>query len=56
MSDELNVSPLNEVHLELGGQLVPFAGWSMPIRYGSIIEEHQAVRGKAGVFDISHMG
>jgi aminomethyltransferase len=56
MSDDLSLSPLNEVHLELGGQLVPFAGWSMPIRYGSIIEEHKTVREKAGVFDISHMG
>jgi len=56
MSMDLRESPLNEVHLELGGQLVPFAGWSMPIRYGSIIEEHRVVRERAGVFDISHMG
>ena len=56
MSEDLSLSPLNAVHVELGGQLVPFAGWSMPIRYGSIIEEHQAVRTGAGVFDISHMG
>lgn len=56
MSKDPCESPLNEVHLELGGQLVPFAGWSMPIRYGSIIEEHKAVREQAGVFDISHMG
>lgn len=44
------------MHLELGGRLVPFAGWEMPVRYGSIIEEHTAVREGAGVFDISHMG
>lgn len=56
MSGELKESPLREVHLELGGKLVPFAGWNMPIRYGSIIDEHGAVRNQAGVFDISHMG
>ena len=56
MSGELKESPLKAVHEELGGKLVPFAGWNMPIRYGSILEEHAAVRETAGVFDISHMG
>lgn len=56
VSDELKQSPLEAVHVELGGKLVPFAGWNMPIRYGSILEEHAAVRESAGVFDISHMG
>ena len=56
VSGELKESPLREVHLELGGRMVGFAGWDMPIRYGSILEEHQAVREAAGVFDISHMG
>jgi aminomethyltransferase len=56
MSESLKESPLQAVHLELGGKLVPFAGWNMPVRYGSIIDEHQAVRNHAGVFDISHMG
>ena len=56
MSGELKETPLREVHLELGGRMVGFAGWDMPIRYGSILEEHQAVREAAGVFDISHMG
>ena len=56
VSEELRQSPLREVHVELGGKLVPFAGWEMPVRYGSILEEHQAVRQGAGVFDISHMG
>lgn len=56
MSEELKQSPLREVHVDLGGKLVPFAGWEMPVRYGSIIEEHKAVREAAGVFDISHMG
>lgn len=56
VSGELKESPLQAAHEELGGKLVPFAGWNMPIRYGSILEEHAAVRESAGVFDISHMG
>lgn len=43
-------------HAELGARFVPFAGWSMPVQYSSIIEEHRAVRSSAGVFDVSHMG
>jgi aminomethyltransferase len=43
-------------HVRLGGKMVPFAGWLMPVQYTSIVEEHQAVRNNAGVFDISHMG
>nr|WP_246417863.1 glycine cleavage system aminomethyltransferase GcvT [Haloferula luteola] len=49
-------SPLEDLHLELGGRLVPFAGWNMPVMYSSILTEHQAVRSAVGVFDISHMG
>ena len=56
MSDALKHSPLEAAHVELGGKLVPFAGWNMPVQYTSIMDEHAAVRGKAGVFDISHMG
>ena len=56
VSENLQQSPLREVHEELGGKLVPFAGWEMPVHYGSIIQEHKAVRSAAGVFDISHMG
>ena len=56
VSGELKETPLREVHLELGAKMVGFAGWDMPIRYGSILEEHQAVREGAGAFDISHMG
>lgn len=55
MSD-LKRSPLESAHLALGARLVPFAGWNMPVQYASIIEEHKAVRTKAGIFDISHMG
>ncbi len=50
-----NRTPLYEEHLEAGGKLVDFAGWDMPINYGSQIEEHHAVRHGAGMFDVSHM-
>lgn len=55
MSD-LKFSPLNDFHLEHGARMVPFAGWSMPVQYSSIIDEHLATRGYAGLFDVSHMG
>lgn len=56
MSDELKRTPLETAHIELGARMVPFAGWNMPVQYTSIIDEHRAVREKAGIFDISHMG
>lgn len=43
-------------HVALGGRIVPFAGWEMPVQYTGIVDEHQAVRTAAGVFDVSHMG
>lgn len=43
-------------HVKLGAKMVPFAGWEMPVSYKSIIEEHNAVRNTAGIFDIGHMG
>lgn len=49
-------TPLFDWHSAHGGRLVDFAGWDMPVQYSSIVEEHQAVRGAAGLFDISHMG
>ncbi len=49
-------SVLFEEHKKLGAIMVDFAGWKMPVRYESIIEEHKTVREKAGLFDISHMG
>jgi len=49
-------SPLEALHLRLGARMVPFAGWNMPVQYTSIMDEHAAVRGAAGIFDISHMG
>lgn len=48
-------TPLYEQHIAAGGKLVDFAGWDMPINYGSQIAEHKQVREHAGVFDVSHM-
>ena len=47
---------LHDKHVKLGAKMVDFAGWSMPVQYLSIIEEHKTVREKAGLFDVSHMG
>lgn len=49
-------TPLNALHRQLGGKIVPFAGWEMPVEYSGIIAEHLAVRHRAGLFDVSHMG
>ncbi len=48
-------TPLYETHVALNGRIVDFAGWEMPIHYGSQIDEHHAVRRAAGMFDVSHM-
>ncbi|GAB3493735.1 glycine cleavage system aminomethyltransferase GcvT [Nocardiopsis coralliicola] len=53
---ELRRTPLHAVHEEAGATLVDFAGWSMPLRYSSEKAEHTAVRERAGLFDLSHMG
>jgi len=50
-----NRTPLYEAHVALGAKMVDFAGWDMPIHYGSQIEEHHQVRRDAGMFDVSHM-
>ena len=52
----LQRTPLYERHRALGARMVPFAGWEMPVQYAGVIPEHRAVRGEAGVFDVSHMG
>lgn len=52
----LQQSPLRAEHLQQGGKLVPFAGWELPVQYEGILPEHQAVRNRVGLFDISHMG
>jgi aminomethyltransferase len=49
-------TPLFEVHLKYGGKMVEFGGWSLPVQYTGIKEEHHTVRTKAGLFDVSHMG
>ncbi|MGZ4779917.1 MAG: glycine cleavage system aminomethyltransferase GcvT [Thermoanaerobaculia bacterium] len=52
----LKKTPLNQLEHDLGGKMVDFGGWELPVQYTGIIEEHQAVRQRAGVFDVSHMG
>ena len=47
---------LHQKHLDLGAKMMPFGGFDMPIEYTTIIEEHNAVRHAAGIFDVSHMG
>ena len=50
-------TPLYDVHVEEGGKIVPFAGYLLPVQYGTgVIQEHMAVRQQAGLFDVSHMG
>src|SRR5690242_17327683 len=56
-ADTLNRTPLHDRHVAAGARLVPFAGWEMPVQYpAGIRAEHTAVRERAGVFDVSHMG
>lgn len=57
MTDTLKRTPLYDLHVELGGKLVDFAGWEMPVQYPSgIMTEHHQCRQKAALFDVSHMG
>ncbi|MDP9365686.1 MAG: glycine cleavage system aminomethyltransferase GcvT [Chloroflexota bacterium] len=49
-------TPLRARHEALGARMVPFAGWTMPIQYSGILDEHRAVRSRAGLFDLGHMG
>lgn len=53
---ELKQVALAQTHQDLGARMVPFAGYEMPLRYTSVVEEHLAVREKVGIFDVSHMG
>ena len=48
--------PLHHIHQQLGAKIVPFAGYEMPVRYSSDLDEHHAVRNGVGIFDVSHMG
>ena len=52
----LRKTALFDLHESQGGRMVPFAGWAMPVQYRGIVDEHNAVRERAGVFDVSHMG
>jgi aminomethyltransferase len=52
----LKRTPLYDQHVALGARLVEFGGWEMPVQYAGILEEHRAVRERAGLFDVSHMG
>jgi aminomethyltransferase len=53
---DLSGTPLLERHVALGARMVEYAGWLMPVQYAGIVEEHRAVRERAGLFDLSHMG
>jgi len=56
-AENLNVTPLNSLHKELGARMVPFAGYEMPVQYPTgILTEHKHTRAAAGLFDVSHMG
>jgi aminomethyltransferase len=55
-ADTLRRTPLYDHHKAAGARLVPFAGWEMPVQYEGIRQEHLAVRTRAGIFDVSHMG
>ena len=55
-TEPIKKTPLNARHQALGARMVPFAGWEMPVEYSGIVNEHLAVRTKAGLFDVSHMG
>ena len=55
--DSLLLTPLNDLHIELGARMVPFAGYSMPVQYpAGLMAEHHHTRSAAGLFDVSHMG
>lgn len=56
MDEKLQRTALYEKHAALGGRMVPFSGWDMPLQYASILKEARAVRSSAGIFDVSHMG
>ena len=56
-AEALKKTPLNDVHRTLGGRMVDFGGWDMPVQYtAGVIEEHMATRTHSGLFDVSHMG
>ena len=54
--DSVRKTALYDEHVACGGKIIDFAGWALPVKYEGIIEEHEAVRNAAGMFDVSHMG
>jgi aminomethyltransferase len=56
VAEQLHTTALVDIHRALGARLIEFGGWLMPVQYGGILEEHRAVRERAGLFDLSHMG
>ena len=52
----LKQTPLFEVYGKFGAKVIDFGGWALPVQFSSILDEHEAVRTKAGLFDVSHMG
>lgn len=54
--ENLKKTPLFEVYPQYGGKIIDFGGWALPVQYSGILDEHEAVRTRAGLFDVSHMG
>jgi aminomethyltransferase len=52
----LKTTPLHDAHVAVGARMAPFGGWDMPVQYAGILDEARAVRSRAGMFDVSHMG
>lgn len=56
MTNGLKRTPLFDEYAKYGGKTIDFGGWELPVQFSSIKEEHDAVRNRAGLFDVSHMG
>src|SRR6478609_6918087 len=56
MTTELHKTPLYDTYQKYGAKTIDFGGWALPVQFSSIKAEHEAVRTKAGLFDVSHMG
>ncbi|MEW5902159.1 MAG: glycine cleavage system aminomethyltransferase GcvT [Acidobacteriota bacterium] len=54
--EQMKKTRFNQIHKKLGGRMIEFFGWEMPVEFSGIVEEHMAVRQAAGLFDVSHMG
>lgn len=52
----LKRTPLFETYKKYGAKVIDFGGWELPVQFSGILEEHEAVRNEAGLFDVSHMG